>query len=184
MILCDVDWKAIAAIISPIITSSVALFIFFNWRKQKGAEVIALESKETIKELLDISNTLNRLERISSHKQHKADIEREIEKFVVVSDTALKRLFFINYSINDYKIDKKINLFQNFATSILRFHNHRLNYLVDTSFSSNIVPSSNSPDFQKLTDQIDDLLIFLQPFSIYKTPPNFKPFLKSNKTQL
>jgi hypothetical protein len=58
MDLCVIDWIIIkdilVALIGAGVPSAVAIYIFYNWKKQKGSEVIANESKQNIKGLLEI----------------------------------------------------------------------------------------------------------------------------------
>ncbi|MDM1736670.1 hypothetical protein HX112_08940 [Acinetobacter towneri] len=61
MDLCVVDWKAITPICAALIASGTALYISNKWNKQKGAEVLAGEIKNSIKDILEIIKIVHNL---------------------------------------------------------------------------------------------------------------------------
>lgn len=48
MFFCSIGWNFDVKFFPSVLTSSVALFIFSQWKSQKGSEVIANEAKSLI----------------------------------------------------------------------------------------------------------------------------------------
>ncbi|MDR0238123.1 hypothetical protein [Acinetobacter sp.] len=179
MALCEIDWKSLATLISPIITGTVALFIFFNWKNQKGAEAIALESKEAIKELLDLVYISGKLEHTPSYTTERNSMEFDVNQFFSVVDVVIKRLYFLDNAIYEPELKIFTENFQDYQSGFIKFHDRRINNLVPISnlliADSNIViPSSNYRSFEKYKSYIDNILQILQPYSTFQKTPKFK----------
>ena len=61
MDVCSIDWQLVSKF-TPLLTPIVALFIFRQWNKQKGTEVIANEAKLLTYDLLDIKKIVIEIE--------------------------------------------------------------------------------------------------------------------------
>lgn len=176
MVLCEIDWKSLATLISPIITGTVALFIFFNWKNQKGTEAIALESKETIKELLNLVYISGKLESTPSYTSERGSIEFEVNQFFSVVDVVIKRLYFIDNAIIEPELKIFTENFQDYQSSFIKFHNRRTYRLVPLTnlLSADPIPSPNYRSFEEYKSNIDNILQILQPYSTFQKTPKFK----------
>lgn len=115
MDLCVVDWGAISSIAAALIASGTALYISNKWSKQKGGEVIATESKQVIKDILELVKIINYFE--NGPKKKDEDLEAEFEKFVNGYDFVVINTAFIEDCLVDD--DLKVN-FDSFSVSSLK----------------------------------------------------------------
>ncbi|MHA3068777.1 hypothetical protein ACX1N4_07330, partial [Acinetobacter sp. ANC 3789] len=100
MDICSFDFNLASKFI-PLITPIVAIYIFKKWKKQKGSEVIANESKEAIKDLLELS-VIN-FNIVFGGSKSRAELESKLSKFKEISEKAHRAMLFLN---TDKDIDK------------------------------------------------------------------------------
>lgn len=119
MDLCVVDWKAItpifAALIASGIASGTAFYISSKWRKQKGAEVIANEAKQTIKDLLEIIKIVHIITNKNSTPDESID---DFKVFKQLYEPIARSSLYIN---NCVEIDGFKEKMEGFFNSCLEF---------------------------------------------------------------
>ena len=103
MDLCVVDWRAIAPIFAALIASGTALYISNKWNKQKGAEVVANEAKQTIQDILEIINISYQMNSIVASPDFNAE---KFKQFELLNEQILRSSLFINECIviDDFKL--------------------------------------------------------------------------------
>ncbi|WP_180023397.1 hypothetical protein [Acinetobacter sp. YH1901134] len=114
----DVDWKAIAPIISGLMASTIAaltaLYISNKWGKQKGGEVIATESKQAIKDILELVKIINYFDKGVVNED---DLNEEFKKFANGYDFIVINVAFIEDCLVDNNLKTS---FDEFTISSLR----------------------------------------------------------------
>ncbi|MNR86960.1 hypothetical protein D3C72_178190 [compost metagenome] len=178
MTICDNDLKILVQLISTFITATVALYIFFNWKKQKGTEVIANESKEAIKELLDMVYIASKLEGYKYHQEDLSQIKNHLEKFSTTGDLVIKRLYFINQSIDVKKLKDSIDNYQLNEIGLINHHDKCIKdpFLRPNLSSTNKQKNTASKNiyFTQFIINADIIISLLQPYSTYRSTPKFK----------
>lgn len=90
----DISSFDLASKLIPLITPIVAICIFRKWKNQKGSEVIANESKEAIKHLLELS-VIN-LNIVFEGSKSKLELESKLLTFKEISEKAHRAMLFLN----------------------------------------------------------------------------------------
>ncbi|WP_180644928.1 hypothetical protein [Acinetobacter bereziniae] len=118
MTICSWDWGAIGSIlgaIATIIGAIVAIYIFTQWRNQKGSEVLANEAKNTIlllnkfNKLNDyIHNLLSDIKVINKHK-----IGEELENIKLEGKVIHESMDFIEDCLTQLKIHQDESMINN-----------------------------------------------------------------------
>ncbi len=110
-----VDWKAITPILAALIASGTALCISNKWSGQKGAEVVADEAKQTIKDLLEIINISYNM---NSYTASPELIEEKIKRFELLSEQILRSsLFIVECTLND-DLKKELDSFNQLCWAV------------------------------------------------------------------
>lgn len=151
MDLCVLDWKAFTPIVASLIASGTALWISNKWNKQKGGEVVANESKQVIKDLLEMVKILNF---IKSDMYERKDKEIEFKKFKVLYDSTVIGILYMDDCIIVDGLKLKLKDLTN-AGNEIKIRN-------DLSYVSNFSVSAIN------------LVNLLNPYSIYISPCKFK----------
>lgn len=162
MDLCVIDWKVIAPILASLIASGTALYISNKWSRQKGGEVIATESKQVIKDVLDLVKIINY---IAYGLKKNEDFNEEFAKFesgyeLVVINTAF---------IEDCILDDNLKVyFSRFAKSSLKVKRMIKN--------DNKIPGDIELEeaINQFNEEAIQLVNTLNPYSIYRKECKFK----------
>lgn len=100
MDLCVVDWKAITPLIACLIAAGTALYISNKWSKQKGAEVIAIESKNILINLEKLALIQNEIFFWFGLNAGKVD-EKLFQEFKQLKDSLENSTMLLNHAITD-----------------------------------------------------------------------------------
>lgn len=165
----DVDWKAITPICAALIASGVALYISNRWKNQKGAEVIADEAKQNIKDILELIKVA--YEMVSNNCTADQSYEN-FKIFVKLHERIVRSSLYINDCTD---VD-------GFKPKMEEFFEHCIKVqLTGRDFK----PKENNPEFKSnLKDVINylgstgiNMVNILIPYSIYQ-----KKFIFKNKS--
>lgn len=115
MDLCVVDWRAVTTLLASLIASSTALFIANRWKNQKGAEVVANEIKNTIKDLLEIINISYHM---NSYTASPELIAEKLKQFELLSEQILRSSLFIDECIVIDNLKLKLNEFNELCWAV------------------------------------------------------------------
>lgn len=165
MDICSFDFDLASKFI-PLITPIVAICIFKMWKKQKGSEVIANESKEAIKDLLELSVINQNI--IFESSKSKAELEAKLSKFKEVSEKAHRAMLFLNA---DQKIVKLGQLLPNYFVYKESVY-HPMKSVIGNSDEMQIIEfmqlEATKQNALRLNECITNLINVLHPYSIYK----------------
>lgn len=122
MDLCTWDWGAIGSILGAIATfvgTFVAVYIFSQWKKQKGSEVVANEAKYAINELFELNKIL--LELVNFHFDNSSELREKLINFISTSYNTLAKLTFIQNTIFDdrERIEESIKEFHKITVELI-----------------------------------------------------------------
>ena len=110
--MCSVDWGIVkdilVALIGAGIPSVVALFVFLKWKDQKGSELIASESRQVIKEALELVKIINY---IGHGFYENEDLEIEIEKFLNGFESVVINTAYIEDCLIDDELKENLSIF-------------------------------------------------------------------------
>lgn len=131
MDLCIFDWGIFANLLSAIMTfigAMVALWIFCQWKKQKGSEVISFESQNIFKNMEQISASLNIVfeNMLNMATKNKAPIDFPEDDFInfrILNMDIIKRLDLIKFKNKDLKTITVIEGFEkNYKGFAILYH--------------------------------------------------------------
>lgn len=97
---CSFDWELVSKFIPSIITATVATIIFWQWRNQKGSEVIAKEARELIiclSKIASIESTMSNL----IYKKHIKDLSNELKEYKQLKEQTSDSFTFFSMCIED-----------------------------------------------------------------------------------
>lgn len=100
MDICSFDWELASKFIPSIITATIAIIIFWQWRTQKGSEVIAKEARELIihlSKLASVESTMSNL----IYKNHIKDLSNEFKKYKELKEQTSDSFTFFSMCIQD-----------------------------------------------------------------------------------
>ncbi|MDO6643820.1 MULTISPECIES: hypothetical protein [Acinetobacter] len=165
MDICSFDFNLASKFI-PLVTPIVAICIFKKWKKQKGSEVIANESKEAIKDLLELS-VIN-LNIVYEGSKSKTELESKLSRFKEVSEKAHRAMLFLNTDQNVVKLGQLLPEYFINKESVY----HPIKNVVGCSDEMQIVEfiqlEGTKQNTLRLNKCIDKLITILYPYSIYK----------------
>lgn len=165
MDICSFDFDLATKFI-PLITPIVAIFIFRKWRKQKGSEVIANESKEAIKDLLELSVINQNI--VFEGSKNKAELESKLSKFKEVSEKAHRAMLFINTDQKVVKLGQLLPDYFIYKESVY----HPMKSVISSSDEMQIVEfmqlEATKQNALRLNECITNLINVLHPYSVYK----------------
>lgn len=165
MEICSFDFDLASKFI-PLITPIVAIYIFKKWNKQKGSEVIANESKEAIKDLLELS-VIN-LNIVFEGSRSNVELESKLLKFKEISEKAHRAMLFLNTERNVEKLDSLLPDYFIYKESVY----HPIKNVVSCSDGIQVVQflqlEGTKQNTLRLHECIDKLISILYPYSVYK----------------
>lgn len=174
MDLCTWDWGAIGSIlgaVATLIAAGVALYIFTQWKNQKGSEIVAHEAKEAIKELLENMYTINILmgdlnegEKISINRYMHYNDEINI---------LLERLLFIEACVAIADFKNKIDSFSKNNTDFSLACSGLIKEICSDTRTTLLVEEQKLQG-QKSIRSCFELIKTLQPYALYQARFIFK----------
>lgn len=150
-------------------TGIIALWIYNNWGKQKGSEVVSFEAKETIKDLMEL---ISQLEVLSAHLNHDS-FQKHQEIFQSCRDLShkiFKTILFIDSCI-------KIDEFPKVLDDWNQINRDNMSYFYDCVYKNKKEFFDLEKQEQLVMEhaQISYILIKkLQPYALYQTKFSFK----------
>jgi hypothetical protein len=167
MDVCSIDWQLVSKF-TPLLTPIVALFIFRQWNKQKGTEVIANEAKLLTYDLLDIKKIVIEIENSNVKDIHKlyneykslcAQIENKINFLDIDLITNKNRYKLNNYIESKDKLLNKIKYYKNKKTE---------NTLAEFLIFIALTNSQEDNFIKKFKQSIDEIISISKILSLYK----------------
>lgn len=142
MEVCSIDWGAIATFTG----GAIALYISWQWRNQKGSEVIANEANKAFKVLSEIEIlSLSTLKHFNNdnYKHLVITYTEYQDKYEILRDSIL----LILYVVNDSSLKDKYSNFNNTYENFSKVISNKLEY-----------DSFNDSNIDELTRNIDDIV--------------------------
>ena len=165
MDICVIDWRAFTPIIASLIATGIAsftaLYISRKCSKQKGAEIIADESKQVIKDTLEMVKIINYIGSGSSKK----DDLKDLDVFKKLFESVVINTAFIEDSIIDNSLKISFSLFSKKSIPINKMISAQKIEVGDTNLS---------PLISEFNEAAISLVNVLNPYSIYRKPCKFK----------
>lgn len=156
------DLLEIFKVVTPYL---MGFIVFIIWFFQKGKEVFANESKEAIKDLLELS-VIN-FSIVLEGSKSKTELETKLINFKETSERAHRAMLFINR-----KKDKKLELLLKNYFIYKESLYHSINNVVRNSDEMQIVQFLQLEATKQNTLRLDrctnELISILYPYSIYK----------------
>ena len=169
----DVDWKVVAPMISGAIATTVtaitALYISNKWSRQKGAEVVADEAKNTIKEIFELNKILSR---IKNYAITDNELKGVIEDLGYLKDIIKLKLNFFNDDIKSEDQQQLSALNDNLETfygKIEHYKNRKDRPMVIMYLSLEIAAQADKNYIELLLLDIESALTALRNISLYKS---------------
>lgn len=150
----------------PLITPIVAIYIFKKWKKQKGSEVIANESKEAIKDLLELSVINTNI--VFGGSKSKTELESKLLKFKEIAEKSHRAMLFLTTDQDIDKLDLLLPNYYQYTESIY----HSINNVVACSNDMQVLQfmqlEMTKQNTLRLNECINKLISILYPYSVYK----------------
>lgn len=112
----SVDWSAVAGFTSAIATffgGGAVVWVYQQWKNQKGSEVIANEAKDVLIDIKELKAIFLQLIGYRYKYESEEAVAINISKLTTLSTSTIKKLMFISESIED--LDKINTISQSIA---------------------------------------------------------------------
>ena len=165
MDLCVVDWGAISSIAAALIASFTAIYIYFQWRNQKGAEVIANEAKQNIQDILEIIKIVSLIRQKSSALER----SRNFIDFNRLYESVVRSSLYIDDCVEIKDFKKAIDEFFNCCLKFKEFESLYRDYAQDSKFIAHVDSEINLIQIRGF-----NIVNTLIPYSIYQKKFKFR----------
>lgn len=165
MDLCVVDWGAISSIAAALIASFTAIYIYFQWKNQKGAEVIANEAKQNIQDILEIIKIVSLIRQKSSHLER----SRNFIDFNRLYESVVRSSLYIDDCVEIKGFKKAIDEFFNCCLNFKEFESLYRHHAQDSKFIEHVDGEINVIQIKGV-----NIVNTLIPYSIYQKKFKFR----------
>lgn len=165
MDLCVVDWGAVATIVAALIASFTAIYIYFQWKNQKGAEVIANEAKQNIQDILEIIKVIS----LIRQKSFDSERSKNFGDFNRLYESVVRSSLYIDDCVEIKDFKKSIDEFFDCCLKFKRFESLYRHHAQDSKFIEHVDGEINVIQIKGV-----NIVNTLIPYSIYQKKFKFR----------
>lgn len=165
MDLCVVDWGAVATIAAALIASFTAIYIYFQWKNQKGAEVIANEAKQNIQDILEIIKVIS----LIRQKSFDSERSKNFGDFNRLYESVVRSSLYIDDCVEIKDFKKSIDEFFDCCLKFKRFESQYRHHAQESKFIEHVDGEINVIQIKGV-----NIVNTLIPYSIYQKKFKFR----------